>query len=311
MRLLLNAAGIALASIAICASAVLISRSPSGATSAPASCPQRWGGAGIGDWVPQATGIDGAEASLVPGEPVAATICAYPGENFRPGGERLAGARTLTGQATAMARDLAYLPVTTGNRDSPCTAVGGPMTNYLIRFAYPGGQAIWVGTAEEVNACVTTTNGTTTSEAYLGPSITAAYRTGTWKVIRPDDPCDGPTQRRGQNEWMVPGRPVSVLVCGEAGSSGARRPRAQHGRQAATSLAAALNSPDTRPTDHTCQGGESTHSRVFHYLFGYADGPPASVVVWIGCVPGLDNGLLQADVDDSILNQAMRLTPRG
>ncbi len=34
------------------------------------------------------------------------------------------------------------------------------MTNYLVRFAYADGSALWVGSAEEVNSCVTTTNGT-------------------------------------------------------------------------------------------------------------------------------------------------------
>ncbi|MER5998140.1 hypothetical protein ABT120_06180 [Nonomuraea angiospora] len=89
----------------------------------------------------------------------------------------------MTDQAKSMAYDLGYLPVTTDRVEKMCTLVGGLATNYLIRFAYPDGQALWVGSAEEVNSCVTTTNGTVVSNSYVGPSITAAYRTGTWALL--------------------------------------------------------------------------------------------------------------------------------
>ncbi|GAB2469000.1 hypothetical protein GCM10027187_41360 [Streptosporangium sandarakinum] len=274
----------------------------------PASCPQRWDGEGIGGWVPAAAGIDGADEVLVPGSPVQALICAYPGDNGHPGGERLAGTRTLTDQAGVMARDLAYLPVTDSPRGGPCTLIGGPMTNYLIRFAYPDGRALWVGSAEEVNSCVTTTNGTVGTRSYVGPGVTAAYRTGVWKPVRPDDPCRDFAGRRDQDERMVPEGAVSVVVCGRITGSG-RPPRREHGGQAARGLAAALNSLDTRPSDNMCQGGEGTDDREFRLMFGYPDGPPADVSISMGCVPGVDNGLLQADLDGSVRDQVIRLAP--
>ncbi|GGP84273.1 hypothetical protein GCM10010140_11610 [Streptosporangium pseudovulgare] len=274
----------------------------------PASCPQQWGGEGIGGWVPAAADIDGADESLVPGSPVRALICAYPGDNAHPGGERLAGTRTLADQAGVMARDLAYLPVTDPPRGGPCTLMGGPMTNYLIRFAYPDGRALWVGSAEEVNSCATTTNGTVGSRSYVGPDIAAAYRTGAWKPTRSDDPCGDFTGRRGQDERMVPEGIVSVMVCGRISGSG-RPPRREYGEQVARELAAELNSLDTRPSDNTCQRGGGTDDREFRLLFGYPDGPPANVSISMGCVPGADNGLLQADLDGSVRDRVVRLAP--
>ncbi|WP_449060468.1 hypothetical protein [Planomonospora algeriensis] len=131
--------------VAVSATAVLLARSADESPPVPATCPQRWGGERPGGWVPAAADIDGADESLVPGSPIQALICAYPGDNTRPGGERLAGSRTLTDQVGAMARDLGYVPVTASDRRRPCTLMGGTATSYLIRFAYPDGRALWLG----------------------------------------------------------------------------------------------------------------------------------------------------------------------
>ncbi|MEU4402966.1 hypothetical protein AB0F88_00465 [Streptosporangium sp. NPDC023963] len=305
---LLRSVRIALAVTAVCAAAALISQAVRAPSSVPASCPERWGGDRPGGWVPAAADLEGVEESLVPGEPVTAMICAYPGDNARPGGERLAGSRILTAEAGAMARDLDYLPVTTADPGGPCTQMGGATTNYLIRFAYPRGEALWVGSAEEVNSCVTTTNGTVGSRSYVGPDITAAYRTGTWNPARPDDPCHGFPGRRGQDGRMVPGEPVSVLVCGQAPYDG-RSPRLEHGRQAAEDLAAALNSLDARPGENVCRGGEVAQGDTLLLLFGYREGPPAAVRILTACDPGVDNGLLQANLDANARDQVKRLAP--
>ncbi|WP_182909758.1 hypothetical protein [Microbispora sp. H13382] len=172
--------------LAVCATAVPAGCS-TGPKAVPDACPRRWGGEGVGGWVPAAADVDGAGESLVPGSPVRALICAYPGSNTDPGGERLAGSRTLTDQVAVMARDLAYLPVTSGEPSMDCTDMGGPMTNYLVRFAYADGSALWVGSAEEVNSCVATTNGTVRTRSYVGEALTAAYREGTWRSPWPYD----------------------------------------------------------------------------------------------------------------------------
>jgi hypothetical protein len=305
---LLHGVRIALALTAACAATMLISQAVRAPSSVPASCPERWGGDRPGGWVPAAAGLDGVGESLVPGEPVSAMICAYPGDDAHPGGERLAGSRILTGGAAAMAHDLGYLPVTADDLDAPCTAVGGTTTNYLIRFAYPRGDALWVGSAEEADSCVTTTNGTVGSRSHIGRDIAAAYRTGTWNPVRPDDPCHGSTGRRGQNERMVPGEPVSVLVCGQV-SHGGRSPRLEHGRQTAEALAATLNSLDTRPSGDVCRRSEGVQGVDLLFLFGYLEGPPAQVRVSPACDPGVDNGLLQANLGETTLDQVTRLAP--
>ncbi|GLX10745.1 hypothetical protein [Microbispora sp. NBRC 16548] len=295
------------AAVAVCAGAVPAACAPE-PRAVPDACPQRWGGEGIGGWVPAAVDVDGADETLVPGSPVRALICAYPGVNMDPGGERLAGSRTLTDQAAAMARDLAYLPVTTEDADGLCTAMGGPMTNYLVRFAYADGSALWVGSAEEVNSCVSTTNGTVRTRSYVGKALTAAYREGTWRISRPDDPCRGGGDRRGQQDSMIPGDPRWVLVC--RGGNVKWPPRREHGVAAARELAAALNDLDTVPSDRTCRGrGASAVGDDYRLVFGYEEGPPAGVHIRYGCTPSVDNGMLQADVDDDVRRLMARLVP--
>jgi hypothetical protein len=287
--------------------------SPGGSTAsvpaAPKSCPKRWGGDGAGGWVPAASDVAGAGDSLVPGDPVEALICAYPGDNTNPGAERLAGTRTLKDTAGQMARDLGYLPV--GSSDNgACTAMGGPMTNYLIRFAYADGRSLWVGSAEEVNHCAMTTNGTASSRTYVGDRITAAYRKGTWKSAGGKDLCATWMERRGQNARMVPDDPTSVLVC-RLDPQGGQARRTEYGTDVAGPLAAALNALDTRPSDNSCQQTEGADPGVvLRLVFGYADGPPTAVMVQASCKPSVDNGLLQADADDRLRREAARLAPR-
>ncbi|MEU8178116.1 hypothetical protein AB0C14_35055 [Microbispora hainanensis] len=295
------------AAVAVCAGAVLAGCAAE-PMAVPDACPQRWGGEGVGGWVPAAVDVDGADESLVPGAPVRALICAYPGTNTDPGGEPLGGSRTLTDQAAVMARDLAYLPVTSGKADGLCTLMGGPMTNYLVRFAYADGSALWVGSAEEVNSCVTTTNGTVRTRSYVGKALTTAYREGTWRMQRPDDPCRAVNDRRGQQDSMVPEGPRWVLVCRDEGEKWP--PRREHGPAAARDLVAALNDLDTMPSEHGCQGGgPEADYRAYRLVFGYAEGPPAGVQVEFGCTPGVDNGMLQAEVDDDVHRLMARLVP--
>ncbi|MER5421258.1 hypothetical protein [Streptosporangium roseum] len=300
--------GLGLAAAGLCTAAVVFSGSVRESPSVPSTCPHRWGGNDIGGWVPAAADIDGVEESLVPGSPVKALICAYPGDNAHPGGERLAGSRTLTDQTAAMARDLAYLPVTTAGIGRPCTLMGGAMTNYLIRFAYPNGRALWVGSAEEVNHCVRTTNGTVGSSSYAGPAITTAYKDGIWRSVPPDDPCRGPGDRRGQDELMVPGRPGRLTVCRDA--TYVRAPyRKRHGRDVARALAKTLNSLDTVPSQNTCQGLGGANERGIRLIFDYPEGPAAAVTISMNCVPAINNGLLQADLDDRVRDQVLPLAP--
>ncbi|MEO3805560.1 hypothetical protein [Nonomuraea sp. B1E8] len=301
---------IVLAAVLLLATVVLVSgRLGEPAPPVPASCPQRWDSDEIGHWVPAAADVDGVEDSLVPGTPMSALICAYPGQNSDPGGESLAGSRMLTDQARSMAYDLGYLPVTTDRVEKMCTLVGGPMTNYLVRFAYPDGQALWVGSAEEVNSCVTTTNGTVVSDSYIGRGITAAYRTGTWAPLPPKNRCDPATGRRGQDERMVPDGAIKVLVCRDEQRGGFTPRGLEHGEQQARELAAELNSLDPEPGGNTCREVGDGKREMFLLHFGYAEGPPAWVRILPRCRPSANNGLLAGNVDDVLLDRIARLAP--
>ncbi|MEV6980363.1 hypothetical protein AB0M95_03765 [Sphaerisporangium sp. NPDC051017] len=301
-----------LAIVGVCAAVLLISWAVRPAPPVPKACPGQWGGEGIGDWVPAAADVEGAGESLVPGEPVEAMICAYPGTNMNPGGERLAGVRVLKADAATMARDLAYLPVTTS--DDPnriCTAAGGPMTNFLVRFAYSGGEALWVGGAEEVNSCALATNGTVKVPTYVGGSLGIAYRQGAWRIMEPEDPCKGRLpSRRGQDEFLVPDGAVAVVVCRRDPRD--RRPtRAYHRKAEAQALAEALNSSDTWPTEHTFRQvpGARPGENAFTLLFRYADGPDAGVRVDLGAEPPVSTIMLQGDLNDDARALLLRLAP--
>jgi hypothetical protein len=129
---------------------------------------------------------------------------------------------------------------------------------------------------------------------WIGAAL-AMVVVGAAVVLISQSACQAPAGRRGQNEQRVPAGVVSVVVCGRATSATGNPPRLEHGKQVAHDLAAALNSLDTWPSNHRCQGGEGTDDRRFRLLFGYPDGPPADVHISMGCTPGIDNGLLQAD----------------
>ncbi|MFI6925102.1 hypothetical protein ACIBIZ_34525 [Nonomuraea spiralis] len=303
--------GIVVAAVVLLAAVVLVPRTV-GEPAPPASCPRRWDSGEIGRWVPDAADLDGVEESLVPGTPTSALICAYPGRDSYPGGGPLAGSRILTDQARSMAYDLGYLPVTADRVRRMCTLMGGQTTNYLIRFAYPGGRALWVGSAEEVNSCVTTTNGAVNSNSYVGPGITAAYRTGTWALPKPKDPCAPATGRRGQQEQMVPDGAIKVLVCrnGQGGSPTPGPSRGlEHGEQQARELAADLNSLDTATGGNTCTEVDGRRRETFLLHFGYEEGPPAWVRIHPGCRPSVHNGVLVGDLDDALLGRVGRLAP--
>ncbi|MFI7612538.1 hypothetical protein ACIBP6_15060 [Nonomuraea terrae] len=150
--------------------------------------------------------------------------------------------------------------------------MGGLPTNHLLRFAYPDGRALWVGSAEEPNSCVTTTNGTAKTPAYIGPGLAAAYREGVWRLPRRADPCAGVLGRRGQGESLVSGEPVEVLVCAH-GRNGDPPRRLRHGERQAREPAAELDASGAEPGGNTCSGPSRDH---FSLVFGYAEGPPSA-----------------------------------
>ncbi|GAB1822735.1 hypothetical protein HerbRD11066_58990 [Herbidospora sp. RD11066] len=237
--------------------------------------------------MPERATVYGVWDKLVPGDPVGALVCAYPGTNTDPGGERLVGQRELPGEvAESMAGDLGYLP--SGPGPGICSLVGGRQINYLVRFDYPGGERVWLTTAEEPNRCVSTSNGVFRTPSYIGSAMTATFRTGRWSRLENEDPCWKSAGRRGQERRMVPDRPIGVLVCGKDSKGG--NVGRDHGPEVAASLAAELNSivVHTR-IGVSCQGPSTAH---YNLQFRYEEGPGAGVTVLEGCDPSIHNGFL-------------------
>ncbi|WP_185949766.1 hypothetical protein [Microbispora sp. KK1-11] len=47
----------------------------------------------------------------------------------------------------------------------------------------------------------------------------------------------------------------------------------------------------------------------YRLVFGYEEGPPVGVHIRYGCTPSVDNGMLQADVDDDVRRLMAGLAP--
>ncbi|MFD0885188.1 hypothetical protein ACFQ08_11600, partial [Streptosporangium algeriense] len=85
--------------------------------------------------------------------------------------------------------------------------------------------------------------------------------------------------------------------------------RREHDAKTAEALAVALNSLAARPGDNTCRQVSDRGERPFQLRFRYPDGPAATVDVVPGCAPAVDNGLLQADADDTVRELTKAVSP--
>jgi hypothetical protein len=258
------------------------------------SCPPSY--AGQAPWVPaRPAGADGRSRLVPPTTPSSALFCAYRGSNTAKGqaGWALSGQRPLAGGLARLAGQLTWQPRRLPGQQIPCTAMGGPQTNYLIGLTYPAGATIWVAATDEPNECVSSSNGEFTSSGIIGPDVSRAFSSGRWPASRLVS-CPGPHQevgRLGQDEAMVPAGSTSVTIC----ASQART--LTSGYQA---LVSALNQLPTRPSTRSCSGTPSP-AAGYQLLFSYPEGPPVLVSILSGCDPAIDNLDLQADSASSIL----------
>jgi len=231
-------------------------------------------------------------------------LCAYRGSNTarQQAGWALSGQRSLAGGLASLASQLTWQP-RRPHQPIPCTAVGGPQTNYLIGLTYPGGARIWVAATDEPNGCVGASNGEFTSHGIIGPTVSKAFASGRWPARTPVS-CNRPYQdigRLGQDTAMVPAGSTSATIC------------APHARTVTTSyqgLVSALNRLPTRPSTHSCSGTPGPSS-AYQIFFSYPVGPPVLVSILVGCHPAIDNDDLQATSASGVI-QVIRqlLTPR-
>ncbi|NUR87561.1 MAG: hypothetical protein HOY71_26060 [Nonomuraea sp.] len=87
------------------------------------------------------------------------------------------------------------------------------------------------GDPAEALICAATTNGAATSHSYIGPSLTAAYRSGDWRLVRPADPCMGRTTGAGRRSgWCPTGRCPSWCARCPATAAGPPAPNTARAR---------------------------------------------------------------------------------
>jgi hypothetical protein len=107
--------------------------------------------------------------------PTDLVVCRYRGTTVLQltGSRRVATGLANAGAQLAGSRRLTGGPVN-------CTEIGGPRTPYLIALRYPSGP-LWVTTAYDANGCEVASNGSFTSNAYIGRDADQAFATGVWR----------------------------------------------------------------------------------------------------------------------------------
>jgi len=261
----------------------------------PLSCPASY--AGQAPWVPaKSAAVDGRSRLVPQRTPSSALICAYSGSNTarRQARWALSGRRSLAGGLAGLAGQLTWQPRRLPGQQTPCTAIGGPQTNYLIGLTYPGGATIWVAATDEPNECVNTSNGEFTSFGIVGPDVSTAFASGQWPAPQPAS-CTRPRQdlgRLGQDMAMVPAGSTSLTICA---------PKARTLASGYQLLVSALNRLPTRPSTRSCSPSPGPSAPEYRLLFSYPEGPPVSVLITSGCHPEIDNLDLQSNSASSIL----------
>jgi hypothetical protein len=142
-------------------------RSPAPSTPVvnPGDCPRRF------DGLPAPPSGDVPTGTLAPdGEPVAALLCSYVGDNTTT-------QRGLTLSASVQL-ELPLTDVLTALRDAVpvpeqqlCTLIGGSQVNHLLRLEFPA-STVWISAADEPNSCVPTDNGVVMLMSRVAPLLT-------------------------------------------------------------------------------------------------------------------------------------------
>lgn len=224
-------------------------------------------------------------------------VCRYRGSNVL----QLTGSRQVRFGLSTAGSELAWSPPATGGPRN-CTAIGGRYTPYLLGLRYPSG-VLWVTTAYDVNGCVVTSNGSFTSDAYVGTEVEHAYATGVWTGGAGRDNAGGaclawPNGRLGQERQLVPPGPTALTICPAHGAPSAPQ-AAVHVTRDIYPLVAALDGQATRPTGNMCDPHGEDYVG-YEARFDYAEGPAVVVDIRKNCDPRLTNHSLDADSSGQI-----------
>lgn len=283
--------------------ATVASHAPGLNSSGSPLCPPTYSTAPRGPLKPQVPSpptADGTAGRLVPASvPTSAVLCRYSVLRQEP--STLEGQVELSG-LDAVPGDLA-LPAKLPGESHACTAVGGPSTPYLLRLDYPSGT-VWVGSHDEVNACVDTTNGAFTSSIYIGRDLAASYVAHRWQQATHLGAgalaCYERVGRAGQEHVLVPPGAVRISVCRD---SSELAPVTEPER--IRNIVRLLNAPSATPSKSGCQG-TVTHSR--RLLFEYRSGRNVVLDVLQGCSPAAYTNSLAINLTGKETAKLLRLT---
>lgn len=251
---------------------------------------------GRGTTVPEKPqGVDGGARLLPDREPLSLVDCAYPVLDVRatsPSGPPFAlTKRTLVGDERIhdVVELLTWAP-RNGTQARMCTAIGGNETVHLVGARYDD-AIVWVASLAEPNRCSTATNGDFTS--YLS----AGFELDGWFLDRPSGPeKPGPCEqwrvgRLGDDLSLAPDGEPTVTVCRPTNTGQqARGLTPDQSRQ----VVQALRALRTRPTDHSCNGGDPGAGNDFRLVLHYPRGNDVVIHVMPSCTPQLMSGSLEA-----------------
>lgn len=246
---------------------------------------------------PRPDALDVSDRLVPTAAPVHAVVCAY----LHPDAGRLTGSRVVDRGLAVLAGTLAWLPPGDATAQAcPAEAGGAGLDYYLIGLSYPTGT-MWVAAPGD---CVGSSNGRFKTRVHVASDAIAAYRTGGW--TQPAEPlmngCPVSPGRLGQEHAMVPGAPVSVLVCATSGGRFAPHSPVSESRTGSAAdlkaLVTALNALPTQPDSFAFKCGITRAPEPsYRIVFTYSVGLPAEVIFARECAPAIHNGSLQASFD--------------
>jgi hypothetical protein len=265
------------------------------------SCPAEMPAHAPTYWIPQPPkGIDAAKRFVPLKTPTTALVCAYLPRTHR----KLTRARTLDGDhLPAIPADLAWLPPAHPDKQ-PCASFAALTDGeyYLMALSYPGGT-MWLSMPG--NHCLGASNGAFLVHNLRLQAWSASLGAG-WKPLPPTGPdgCPQTSGRLGQQDRLVPERPVSVELC----QPGMQLITVTAKQSDVAQLTAELNRLPATSWGYESQcGSAGTPSARYLLTFRYRVGPPVQVDIQEGCHPEVDNGSLQADDAGAVLTLVKRL----
>jgi hypothetical protein len=186
-----------------------------------------------------------------------------------------------------------------------CTAIGGDETVHLVGVRFDD-AIVWVASLAEPNRCSTATNGDFISPLAVGSTLEQWLGTPGRK-----DPNQGgchpwTSGRLGDDRSLAPDGDPTVMVCRPTSTG---QQVLQLRRDQSRQVVQALRALATRPTDHTCAGGDPQPGEDFRLVLDYDRGNDVVINVVPSCRPQLMSSTLEAEDATSVIGLVERWSP--